>query len=318
MTTLVTSANVQVNSFLTQGTQLPIVIVDEATQCTESQCIVPLCVQPALLILVGDSHQLAATIQNPVIERQGYGVSLFERLERIAFPKLSLRIQYRMAPEICKWPNDYVYRGELINSKRVREAEFKALFGSTQIPAYSFIQVENGVCEKEHHSYHNIEEAKVVAALIHQLFSTLPPSQADYSIGVIAPYVAQVHQIRKAVDAMLISFGQEKRFVKISSVELVEAIAEPARDILETIHMVLERTPPELVSDVAQNGIVMAGGGSLIYGFDQLVEKDTGIRTTVVDDALSCAAFGSGKMLMNLNDMPEGMVNLARKRQMKA
>ena len=106
--------------------------------------------------------------------------------------------------------------------------------------------------------------------------------------------------------------------VKISSVELVEAIAEPARDILETIHMVLERTPPELVSDIAQNGIVMAGGGSLIYGFDQLVEKDTGIRTTVVDDALSCAAFGSGKMLMNLNDMQDGMVNLARKRQMKA
>ena len=106
--------------------------------------------------------------------------------------------------------------------------------------------------------------------------------------------------------------------VKISSVELVEAIAEPARDILETIHMVLERTPPELVADVAQNGIIMAGGGSLIYGFDQLVEKDTGIRTTVVDDALSCAAFGSGKMLMNLNDMQDGMVNLARKRQMKA
>ena len=106
--------------------------------------------------------------------------------------------------------------------------------------------------------------------------------------------------------------------VKISSVELVEAIAEPARDILETIHMVLERTPPELVADVAQNGIIMAGGGSLIYGFDQLVEKDTGIRTTVVDDALSCAAFGSGKMLMNLNDMQDGIVNLARKRQMKA
>ena len=81
---------------------------------------------------------------------------------------------------------------------------------------------------------------------------------------------------------------------------------------------VLERTPPELVADVAQNGIIMAGGGSLIYGFDQLVEKDTGIRTTVVDDALSCAAFGSGKMLMNLNDMQDGMVNLARKRQMKA
>ncbi len=106
--------------------------------------------------------------------------------------------------------------------------------------------------------------------------------------------------------------------MKISSVELVEAIAEPARDILETIHMVLERTPPDSSPILAQNGIIMAGGGSLIYGFDHCVEKDTGIRTTVVDDALSCAAFGSGKMLMNLNDMQDGMVNLARKRQMKA
>ena len=108
------------------------------------------------------------------------------------------------------------------------------------------------------------------------------------------------------------------RTITLNSDEMVEALAEPTETILETIHMVLERTPPELVADLAQNGIIMAGGGSLIYGFDQLVEKDTGIRTTVVDDALSCAAFGSGKMLMNLNDMQDGMVNLARKRQMKA
>lgn len=105
--------------------------------------------------------------------------------------------------------------------------------------------------------------------------------------------------------------------VKISSVELVEAIAEPARDILETIHMVLERTPPELVADLAENGILMSGGGSQIHGFDRLVEKDTGIRTMVVEDPLACGAFGGGKMLMNLSDMQEGMVNLARKRQMK-
>lgn len=77
----------------------------------------------------------------------------------------------------------------------------------------------------------------------------------------------------------------------------------------------LERTPPELVSDIAPKRHRHGRRRRLIYGFDQLVEKDTGIRTTVVDDALSCAAFGSGKMLMNLNDMPEGMVNLARKRR---
>lgn len=78
----------------------------------------------------------------------------------------------------------------------------------------------------------------------------------------------------------------------------------------------MERTPPELVGDLGINGIVMSGGGSLIYGIDRLVEKSTGIRTVVVDDALSCAAYGAGKMLGHLNDMQDGMLNFSRKRQM--
>ena len=106
--------------------------------------------------------------------------------------------------------------------------------------------------------------------------------------------------------------------VRLTSTELIEAIREPAETILEAIHMVLEETPPELASDVGQNGILMSGGGSLIYGFDTIVQKDTGIPTVVVEDAVSCTAFGGGKMLLNLDDMPDGMVNLARKRQLKA
>ena len=105
--------------------------------------------------------------------------------------------------------------------------------------------------------------------------------------------------------------------VQISSAELAEVLIEPAREILESIHMVLERTPPELVSDISQNGIIMSGGGSLIYGIDRLVERDTGIRTVVVDDPISCAAYGAGKLLSRLNDMNEGMVNFARKRMLK-
>jgi rod shape-determining protein MreB len=60
----------------------------------------------------------------------------------------------------------------------------------------------------------------------------------------------------------------------------------------------------------------MSGGGSLIYGIDKLGEKSTGIRTVVVDDALSCAAYGAGKMLAHLNDMQDGMLNFSRRRQM--
>ena len=87
------------------------------------------------------------------------------------------------------------------------------------------------------------------------------------------------------------------KMVKLSSTELAEVLLEPAREILESIHYVLERTPPELVADISQNGIVMSGGGSLIYGIDMLVEHDTNLRTVVVDDPISCAAYGAGKML---------------------
>lgn len=105
--------------------------------------------------------------------------------------------------------------------------------------------------------------------------------------------------------------------VSISSNELIEAFVEPMNAILEAIHTVLERTPPQLVGDLDKNGIIMSGGGSLIYGIDRLIERSTGIRTVVVDDAVSCAAYGAGKMLKYLDDMQDGMINFYRKRQLK-
>jgi rod shape-determining protein MreB len=105
--------------------------------------------------------------------------------------------------------------------------------------------------------------------------------------------------------------------VTVSSEDIMEALSEPVEKILETVHMILERTPPELVADISENGIVMSGGGSLLWGFDKLVTSRTSIPTIVVDDALSCTAYGAGKMLQRLNDMEDGMINLARRRQMK-
>jgi len=107
------------------------------------------------------------------------------------------------------------------------------------------------------------------------------------------------------------------RSVTISSNDMIEALEEPCQRILETIHMVLERTPPELVADISVNGIVMSGGGSLIWGLDRLVSARTSIDAIVVDDAVSCAAYGAGKLIRSLGDMQEGMINLARRRQMK-
>ncbi|MBR1456036.1 MAG: rod shape-determining protein [Oscillospiraceae bacterium] len=105
--------------------------------------------------------------------------------------------------------------------------------------------------------------------------------------------------------------------VSVSANELIEAFVEPMNHILDAIHTVLERTPPQLVGDLDKNGIIMSGGGSLIYGMDRLIERSTGIRTVVVDDAISCAAYGAGKMLKHLDDMQDGMMNFYRMRQLK-
>ncbi len=105
--------------------------------------------------------------------------------------------------------------------------------------------------------------------------------------------------------------------VSVSANELIEAFVDPMNCILEAIHTVLERTPPQLVGDLDKNGIIMSGGGSLIYGIDRLIERSTGIRTVVVDDAVSCAAYGAGKMLKHLDGMTDGMMNFYRKRQLK-
>ena len=108
------------------------------------------------------------------------------------------------------------------------------------------------------------------------------------------------------------------RSAGVSSTDMIEAFEEPSERILETIHLVLERTPPELVADISANGIVLTGGGSQIWGIEKLVAARTGIQTSVVDDAMSCTAYGAGKMLSKLSDMQDGMINLARRRQMSS
>ena len=106
------------------------------------------------------------------------------------------------------------------------------------------------------------------------------------------------------------------KIVSISSSDTIEAFEEVSERILETIHQVLESTPPELVADISNNGITMTGGGSLIWGIDQLVASRTNIATHVADDAVSCVAYGTGKTLAWVNEMQDGTINLSRRRQM--
>lgn len=104
--------------------------------------------------------------------------------------------------------------------------------------------------------------------------------------------------------------------ITVNSTEMMEAFEEPVERILEAVHNVLERTPPELVADISTNGICMTGGGSLVWGFDKLIESHTGIETHVADDAISCVAYGTGKSLDDVDSMQDGTINLSRRKQM--
>ncbi len=83
--------------------------------------------------------------------------------------------------------------------------------------------------------------------------------------------------------------------IAVTSSEMLEALKEPVNNIAEAVHSVLEKTPPELASDISNRGIVMTGGGSFLFGLDKLIQEKTGIDAVIADDAMSCVAIGTGK-----------------------
>ncbi|MDR2530498.1 MAG: rod shape-determining protein [Oscillospiraceae bacterium] len=107
------------------------------------------------------------------------------------------------------------------------------------------------------------------------------------------------------------------RMFTINSDELRDAFEEPCERILEEIQNVLENTPPELVADVSENGIILTGGGALLRGMDDLVSARTEVAASIAANPASCVALGVGKALAGLNEMTEGPINLVRKRQLE-
>lgn len=90
--------------------------------------------------------------------------------------------------------------------------------------------------------------------------------------------------------------------IEISSEETEEALREPTLQIVEAVHSVLEKTPPELAADVSERGIVLTGGGSLLRGLEELMAERTGINTVTADDAMTCVAIGTGKYVEFLSE----------------
>lgn len=90
---------------------------------------------------------------------------------------------------------------------------------------------------------------------------------------------------------------------EISSTEMLSALKDSVVQIADAVHSVLEKTPPELSADISDKGILMTGGGSLLWGLDKLIQKRTGIDAFVAEDAISCVARGTGEALNSIKLM---------------
>lgn len=88
--------------------------------------------------------------------------------------------------------------------------------------------------------------------------------------------------------------------IKVSSEETLEALRESVAQIADAVHYVLEKTPPELSADISDKGILMTGGGSLLWGLDKLIAKRTGIKVYIAEEAISCVAKGTGEALNSI------------------
>jgi len=93
--------------------------------------------------------------------------------------------------------------------------------------------------------------------------------------------------------------------ITINDSDIREALHDPVYAIVDAVRTALERTPPELAADIAENGIVLAGGGALLHGLDTLISMETHLKVRVADDPLSCVVLGTGKVLDELDLLKE-------------
>ncbi|KAL9915000.1 putative helicase senataxin isoform 2-T2 [Glossina fuscipes fuscipes] len=185
-------------------------IIDEATQCIEPWTLVPLRFLITSLVLVGDTQQLPATVLSQKADDLGLSTSMFTRIQNCLDNAINstnlinynyivsgLNVQYRMHPEICKWPNLYFYKNNLIDGANTRKL---------QTPIKSFVMLSLDYTQNDHGGdgkISNSMEAEFVAKLLKALDDYIPNKSNSY--GVITPYAQHRQTLNTAIKSMGLS-----------------------------------------------------------------------------------------------------------------
>ena len=126
-------------------------------------------------------------------------------------------------------------------------------------------------------------------------------SQSAEAIKLAAGSASQLdEEIETRIRGRDLLSGLPRELV-LDSEEVRQAIASPLAEIMAAIHATLEETPPELAADITTEGILLAGGGSLLRGFEERVHRETGMPVRIADDPLACVATGAGMSLEELD-----------------
>eukprot|EP00501_MAST-03F_sp_TOSAG23-6_P002251 GSMAST32.ASY1.ANO1.2351.1 assembled CDS len=217
------------------------VVIDEAAQCVELECLIPLRFEAPHCVLIGDPRQLPATVLSQQAKKQGYGRSLFERLAQRGHPVRMLNTQYRCHPKISAFPSLYFYNGKLLDGENVTSNEYDMNFHhhiSGHFRPFIFFNLAKSLESRglgDDFSWHNIVEAKHAFAIYSALIREFPNGWEN-RIGIITPYRAQIKELKKhfgdtnnveinTVDAFQ---GREKDIIIISC---VRAQSDKQRDV---------------------------------------------------------------------------------------
>ena len=171
---------------------------------------------------MGDPKQLPATVLSSAATAKGYTRSLFKRFEECGYPVYLLKTQYRMHPEIRRFPSSAFYGDALEDGPAMRRRATRPWHGNPLFRPFVFFDIAGTERRPDGASWANDDEARFVAALVKRLISDHPSllNEDEISgagVGVISPYKAQVKVIRKLLEQAL---GPERaRFVDVNSVD---------------------------------------------------------------------------------------------------
>ncbi|EEE61559.1 hypothetical protein OsJ_15907 [Oryza sativa Japonica Group] len=182
---------------------LEMLIVDEAAQLKECETLIPLQL-PGITqaVLIGDEYQLPALVKSKIADNAFFGRSVFERLSLLGYSKHLLNVQYRMHPEISRFPVATFYDGKISDGSNVTSKNYERKFLASKIfGPYSFINVDGGheTAEKNGRSLKNTIEVATVLRIVQRLFKEAVSTQSKLSVGVVSPYNAQVRAIQEKV-----------------------------------------------------------------------------------------------------------------------